>query len=117
MTEGSMQIIIRANNLSEDDMSISLACIKNDYQINLSGTENCFKQFNISEKFLESNVNKWQLISIPLECLNDNDFEMSAITTRAQIITEGDWDIDIHSIKYINNQGYNSCKIYSQDYE
>lgn len=117
MTEGSMQIIIRANNLSEDDMSISLACIKNDYQINLSGTENCFKQFNISEKFLESNINKWQLISIPLECLNDNDFEMSAITTRAQIITEGDWDIDIHSIKYINNQGYNSCKIYSQDYE
>jgi|TARA_B110000444_G_scaffold30128_1_gene25287 beta-glucosidase len=116
MSEGSVQIIMRAKNLSKDNMYLNFACNKNDNQINLYGNT-CFKKFTISENFSDTNLNQWQLINIPLKCFDDQDFELSAITTRAQLQTKGNWNIDIHSIKYINNQGYNSCKIYSQDYE
>ena len=30
---------------------------------------------------------------------------------------EGNWVVDIHSVKYINNKGYNTCKISSENYE
>jgi len=50
-------------------------------------------------------------------CLDDANFNISSITSRANLGTEGDWIVDIHSVKYINNKGYNACKLNSANYE
>jgi hypothetical protein len=54
---------------------------------------------------------------MPLSCLDNKDFELSTITSRAKLATRGDWVIDIHSIKYKNNQAPKACKLYSEHYE
>ena len=117
MKNGSIQLIIRVNNLAKEGLYLNFSCNKDKDQLVSSKSTKCFKGFEISEKFSEVNLNKWQTVNIPIHCLGGDDFELSSISTRAQIQTIGNWDIDIHSIKYISNQGYNSCKIYTQDYE
>ena len=61
--------------------------------------------------------NEWQVIDLPLICLDDANFNISSITSRANLGTEGDWIVDIHSVKYINNKGYTACKLNSANYE
>jgi hypothetical protein len=46
-----------------------------------------------------------------------DNFDITSITSRASIATQGNWIIDVHSLKYINNKGYNACKITSENYE
>ena len=117
MKNGSIQLIIRVNNLAKEGLYLNFSCNKDKDQLVSSKSTKCFKGFEVSEKFSEVNLNKWQTVNIPIHCLGGDDFELSSISTRTQIQTIGNWDIDIHSIKYISNQGYNSCKIYTQDYE
>ena len=50
-------------------------------------------------------------------CLNNDSFEISSITSRAKLATSGDWVVDIHSIKYLNNMEMKTCKLLSEDYE
>ena len=117
MTNGTIQIILRANNIANKSIFLTLGCIKNDYQILMSGNKDCLKTFDISEFFKEDNLNEWQILDIPLSCLEGNKFELSALTTRTKLETEGNWEFDIHSIKYLNQQGYNSCTSNIRSYE
>ena len=61
--------------------------------------------------------NNWKEINIPIQCLMSSDFEASNLTLRSQLSTTGDWEIELHSIKFINKQGYNSCSATISNYE
>jgi hypothetical protein len=54
---------------------------------------------------------------MPFSCLNNDSFEISSITSRAKLATNGDWVVDIHSIKFINNREIKTCKLLSENYE
>ena len=72
----------------------------------------------LSDVIIKDNKdNEWQVIDLPLICLDDANFNISSITSRANLGTEGDWIVDIHSVKYINNKGYTACKLNSANYE
>jgi hypothetical protein len=81
------------------------------------GSAVCYKSFDLSEALTSQPVGKWIKIMMPLACLDNNDFEISSITSKAKLATVGDWMVDVHSIKYKNNQELKSCKLHLEEYE
>lgn len=117
MKNGAIQIVLKPQTLSNESISLSFGCFKDESQINESESSDCYKSIDISNYLRENFDTKWKELNIPIKCLDNNDFELSHLTNRAQLSTSGNWKLDIHSIKYINNQGYNSCSINISDYE
>ena len=116
MINGSLELIMKVSSSSDPKIELSLQCYKNQNQINLTESKECYKSFDLS-KLLNDEPNNWKKITMPLSCLDNKDFELSTITSRAKLATRGDWVIDIHSIKYKNNQASKACKLYSEHYE
>jgi hypothetical protein len=117
MKNGAIQIVLKPQTLSNESISLSFGCFKDESQINESESRDCYKSIDISNHLRKNFDTKWKELNIPIKCLDNNDFELSHLTNRAQFSTSGNWKLDIHSIKYINNQGYNSCSINISDYE
>ena len=86
-------------------------------QINISGTKECYKAFDLSNLLKDESLGAWKKITMPFSCLNNDSFEISSITSRAKLATSGDWVVDIHSIKYLNNTEIKTCKLLSEDHE
>ena len=117
MVNGALELVMRAKNLSNDDLELITQCQKNENQIKASGSAECYKSFDLSEALTSQPVGKWIKIIMPLACLDNNDFEISSITSKAKLATVGDWMVDVHSIKYKNNQELKSCKLHLEEYE
>ena len=117
MNQGAIQLIVRPKVVSNKKISFSIGCSKTQESIDNTNSDVCYQSFDLSNIFINNALNAWQAIEIPLACLQVNNFDLSSITTRALIATEGNWVVDIHSVKYINNKGYNTCKISSENYE
>ena len=117
MNQGSIQLIIRPKKISNKKISFNIACSKSQETINSTNSNICYQSFDLSKNLKDSTLNTWQVIEIPLTCLQVNNFDLSSITSRASIATKGNWIVDVHSVKYINNKGYNACKITSENYE
>jgi hypothetical protein len=99
------------------NLNLAIGCSKTSEEIKTSGSDICYKSFDLSNILKDNKDNEWQVIDLPLICLDDVNFNISSITSRANLGTEGDWIVDIHSVKYINNKGYNACKLNSANYE
>ena len=117
MQDGSLELVVRSQNLSNKKLDLVIECSKNEEQIKISETKECYQSFNLSNLFKEELIGKWQKITMPLSCLNNKNFELSSVTSRAKLVTSGDWILDIHSIKYLNNKESKTCKLLSEDYE
>ena len=117
MVNGALELVMRVKNLSNDDLELITQCQKNENQIKVSGSAKCYKSFDLSEALKSQPVDKWIKIIMPLACLDNNDFEISSITSKAKLATVGDWIVDVHSIKYKNNQELKSCKLHLEEYE
>ena len=117
MQDVSLELVLRSQNLSGKKLELVIECTKNEEQINISGTKNCYQSFDLSNLLKEELIGKWQKITMPLSCLNSKNFEISSVTSRAKLVTSGDWVLDIHSIKYLNNKESKTCKLLSEDYE
>ena len=117
MNQGAIQLIVRPKIISDKKISFSIGCSKTQESIYNTNSDVCYQSFDLSNILINNTLNAWQAIEIPLACLQVNNFDLSSITTRALIATEGNWVVDIHSVKYINNKGYNTCKISSENYE
>jgi hypothetical protein len=117
MVNGALELVMRVKNFSNDDLELITQCRKNENQIKLSGSAKCYKSFNLSQPLTSQSVDKWIKIIMPLACLDDNDFEISSISSKAKLATVGDWIVDVHSIKYKNNQELKSCKLHLEEYE
>ncbi len=117
MQDGSLELILRSQNLPDKTLELVIECSKNQEQINMSGTKECYQSFNLSNILKKELTGAWQKITMPLSCLNNKNFEISSITSRAKLTTSGDWVLDIHSIKYLNNKKAETCKLLSEDYE
>ena len=117
MKDGVIQLVLKPQTLSDESITLSFGCFKNEDQIRESGSRDCYKTIDISNYLHKNFDNKWKELNIPIKCLDDDNFELSNITNRGQLSTTGNWKLDVHSIKYINNQGYNSCSINISDYE
>jgi hypothetical protein len=113
MPNGYLELVIRSQSASDKKIELILQCSKNQNQINITGTKECYKSFDLSELLTDESTDTWQKIIMPLSCLNNKNFEISSITSRAKLATRGDWVIDIHSIKYINSIEPKICKLLS----
>ena len=117
MKNGSLELILKPQSLSDKKIELVIQCSKNVNQINISGTKECYKAFDLSNLLKDESLGVWKKITMPFSCLNNDSFETSSITSRAKLATSGDWVIDIHSIKYLNNMEMKTCKLLSEDYE
>ena len=117
MKNGSLELILKPQSLSDKKIELVIQCSKNVNQINISGTKECYKAFDLSNLLKDESLGVWKKITMPFSCLNNDSFEISSITSRAKLATSGDWVIDIHSIKYLNNMEMKTCKLLSEDYE
>ena len=117
MKNGSLELILKPQLSSDKKIELVIQCSKNVNQINISGTEECYKAFNLSNLLNDESLGAWKKITMPFSCLNNDNFEISSITSRAKLATSGDWVVDIHSIKYLNNMEIKTCKLLSEDYE
>ena len=117
MKNGSLELILKPQSLSDKKIELVIQCSKNVNQINISGTKECYKAFDLSNLLKDEPIGVWKKITMPFSCLNNDSFEISSITSRAKLATSGDWVVDIHSIKYLNNMEIKTCKLLSEDYE
>ena len=117
MKNGSLELILKPQSLSDKKIELVIQCSKNVNQINISGTKECYKAFDLSNLLKDESLGVWKKITMPFSCLNNDSFEISSITSRAKLATSGDWVIDIHSIKYLNNMEMKTCKLLSENYE
>ena len=117
MKNGSLELILKPQLSSDKKIELVIQCSKNVNQINISGTEECYKAFDLSNLLKDESLGAWKKITMPFSCLNNDNFEISSITSRAKLATSGDWVVDIHSIKYLNNMEIKTCKLLSEDYE
>ena len=117
MKNGSLELILKPQSLSDKKIELVIQCSKNVNQINISGTKECYKAFDLSSLLKDESLGVWKKITMPFSCLNNDSFEISSITSRAKLATSGDWVVDIHSIKYLNNMEIKTCKLLSEDYE
>ena len=117
MKNGSLELILKPQSLSDKKIELVIQCSKNVNQINISGTKECYKAFDLSNLLIDEPIGVWKKITMPFSCLNNDNFEISSITSRAKLATSGDWVVDIHSIKYLNNMEIKTCKLLSEDYE
>ena len=117
MKNGSLELILKPQSSSDKKIELVIQCSKNVNQINISGTKECYKAFDLSNLLIDESIGVWKKITMPFSCLNNDNFEISSITSRAKLATSGDWVVDIHSIKYLNNMEMKTCKLLSEDYE
>jgi beta-glucosidase len=117
MKNGSLELILKPQSSSDKKIELVIQCSKNVNQINISGTKECYKAFDLSNLLKDESLGAWKKITMPFSCLNNDSFEISSITSRAKLATSGDWVVDIHSIKYLNNMEIKTCKLLSEDYE
>ena len=117
MDNGSLELILKPQSSSDKKIELVIQCSKNVNQINISGTKECYKSFDLSDLLKDESLGNWKKITMPFSCLNNNSFEISSITSRAKLATSGNWVVDIHSVKYINNKEMKTCKLLSEDYE
>ena len=54
--------------------------------------------------FKNSKLTEWSKIKIPLSCLTSAGLDSSNIDIRMLLLTNGNWDIDIHSIYLTDNK-------------
>ena len=117
MKNGSLELILKPQSSSNKKIELVIQCSKDVNQINISGTKECYKAFDLSNLLIDEPIGVWKKITMPFSCLNNDNFEISSITSRAKLATSGDWVVDIHSIKYLNNMEMKTCKLLSEDYE
>ncbi|MDA7735283.1 exo 1,3/1,4-beta-D-glucan glucohydrolase [Gammaproteobacteria bacterium] len=117
MNQGAIQLVIRPKKIGNQKISFNIACSKSQETIDKTNSSICYQSFDLSNNLSSNTLNTWQVIEIPLACLQVDNFDITSITSRASIATQGNWIIDVHSLKYINNKGYNACKITSENYE
>ena len=117
MKNGSLELILKPQSSSDKKIELVIQCSKDVNQINISGTKECYKSFDLSNLLIDEPIGVWKKITMPFSCLNNDNFEISSITSRAKLATSGDWVVDIHSIKYLNNMEIKTCKLLSEDHE
>ena len=117
MKNGSLELILKPQSSSDKKIELVIQCSKDVNQINISGTKECYKAFDLSNLLIDESIGVWKKITMPFSCLNNDNFEISSVTSRAKLATSGDWVVDIHSIKYLNNMEMKTCKLLSEDYE
>ena len=117
MKNGSLELILRPQSSSDKKIELVMQCSKNANQINISGTQDCYRSFDLSNLLKDKPLGVWKKITMPFSCLNNDSFEISSITSRAKLATSGDWVVDIHSIKDGNKMEMKICKLLSEDYE
>ncbi len=117
MENGSVQLILRPKKLSSEKLTLDFGCYKTQEQIKNSESSVCYKSIDLTKILKDNFDNNWKEINIPIQCLFNPDFEPSNLTLRSQFGSSGNWEIELHSIKFINNTGYNSCSLNISDYE
>ena len=117
MENGSVQLILRPKKLSSEKLTLDFGCYKTQEQIKNSESSVCYKSIDLTKILKDNFDNNWKEINVPIQCLFNPDFEPSNLTLRSQFGSSGNWEIELHSIKFINNTGYNSCSLNISDYE
>ena len=117
MENAILEIEYRLNELDGGNNNLLLVskCKKNDYQSHVTGSDKCEVTFDITSNLLENEIAEWSSFKIPFKCFIQNGLEASSITSMASFKSNAKLDIDIHSIKLLNNAknaNTENCNLY-----
>jgi len=100
MQNPNYEIELKINRFGKLPIYFGATCAGNGYEI-------CRGTIDITELFKNSKLTEWSKIKIPLSCLASVGLDKSNIDIRMLFLTNGNWDIDIHSI-YIKDSKLNA---------
>jgi len=90
------EIDLKVNRSGKSSIYFGATCAGNGYEI-------CRGTIDITKLFNNKKLTDWSKIQLPISCLKEAGLDLSNVDIRSLLLTNGNWDIDIHSIKVLDN--------------
>ena len=90
------EIDLKVNRSGKSSIYFGATCAGNGYEI-------CRGTIDITKLFNNKKLADWSKIQLPISCLKEAGLDLSNMDIRSLLLTNGNWDIDIHSIKVLDN--------------
>ena len=97
MENPNYEIELKVNRYGKLPIYFGATCAGNGYEL-------CRGTIDVTKLFKNSKLTEWSKIKIPLSCLTSAGLDSSNIDIRMLLLTNGNWDIDIHSIYLTDNK-------------
>jgi hypothetical protein len=97
MQHPNYEIELKVNRFGKSPIYFGATCAGNGYEI-------CRGTIDITKLFKNSKLTEWSKIKVPLSCLTSAGLDLSNIDIRMLLLTNGNWDIDMHSIYIKDNK-------------
>ena len=97
MTNPVFEFEMKVNRVSKSPIYLSSTCAGNGYEL-------CRGAIDVSPLFSTKKLTDWSKLHIPLSCLEEGGLDISNIDIRTLFLTNGNWEIDLHSIKIIDSK-------------
>ena len=97
MENPNYEIELKVNRYGKLPIYFGATCAGNGYEL-------CRGTIDVTQLFKNSKLTEWSKIKIPLSCLTSAGLDSSNIDIRMLLLTNGNWDIDMHSIYLTDNK-------------
>ena len=97
MENPNYEIELKVNRYGKLPIYFGATCAGNGYEL-------CRGTIDVTQLFKNSKLTEWSKIKIPLSCLASAGLDSSNIDIRMLLLTNGNWDIDMHSIYLTDNK-------------
>ena len=92
MKAPSYEIELKINRIGSSPIYFGATCAGNGYEI-------CRGMIDVTEVFKNKKFAQWASVKIPVSCLQSAGLDSSNMDIRAILLSNDNWDIDLHSIK------------------
>jgi len=100
MNRPSYEIELKVNRIGNTPIYFGATCAGNGYEI-------CRGMIDITKLLNNQQLSEWSKVQIPISCLQSAGLDTSSIDIRAILLSNDNWDIDMHSIKILANDSKN----------
>jgi beta-glucosidase len=96
MNRPSYEIELKVNRVGNTPIYFGATCAGNGYEI-------CRGMIDVTSLLNNKQLSEWSKVQIPISCLQSAGLDASSIDIRAILLSNDNWDIDMHSIKILAN--------------
>ena len=96
MNRPSYEIELKVNRVGNTPIYFGATCAGNGYEI-------CRGMIDVTGLLNNKQLSEWSKVQIPISCLQSAGLDASSIDIRAILLSNDNWDIDMHSIKILAN--------------
>ncbi len=100
MKAPSYEIELKINRIGSSPIYFGATCAGNGYEI-------CRGMIDVTEVFKNKKLAQWASVKIPVSCLQSAGLDSSNMDIRAILLSNDNWDIDLHSIKILATNSNN----------